>query len=294
MSQTPVDRESILELLRAAEAADGFSALNDAASLRLRHGAAGTETVLRAEGGLVIAYGQRDPGPGGVAEASLVVHPDHRRRGLGTAVLAELLARGPLEIWAVRATPAALALAARAGLRAVRELLIMRRPLTAPVAPVPPPAGVQIRTFRPGVDEAPWLGVNARAFAHHPEQGGLTLADLQQRMAEPWFDPEGFFLATVAGRVIGFHWTKQHPDQLGEVYVLGVDPEAGVRGVGRALLAAGLSWLRSTGDEAVLLYVDGTNVRAVALYEGAGFTVASRDVMYASLIPPGAPLATMQ
>ena len=294
MSQTPVDSEPILDLLRAAERVDGFSALNDAASLRLRHGAPDTETVLRTEGGRVIAYGQRDPGPGGVAEASLVVHPEHRRHGVGSAVLDELLARGPLEIWAVRATPAALALAARAGLTAVRELLIMRRPLTAPVDPVAPPPGVEIRTFRPGADEAAWLTVNARAFAHHPEQGGLTLADLEQRMAEPWFDPDGFFLATVAGRVIGFHWTKQHRDRLGEVYVLGVDPDAGVRGAGRALLAAGLSWLRRTGDDEVLLYVDGTNVRAVALYEGAGFTVASRDVMYASLIAPGAPLATMQ
>ena len=58
------------------------------------------------------------------------------------------------------------------------------------------PAGIEIRTFRPGTaDEHDWLRVNAEAFADHPEQGRFTAEDLAARMAEPWFDPEGFFVA---------------------------------------------------------------------------------------------------
>jgi mycothiol synthase len=81
--------------------------------------------------------------------------------------------------------------------------------------------------------------------------------------------------------MVGFHWTKQHPDLLGEVYVLGVDPGSGGHGLGKALLGQGLSHLRDRGNTSVQLYVEADHGRAVALYAGYGFTVASRDVMYA-------------
>ncbi|MCD9448381.1 GNAT family N-acetyltransferase, partial [Klebsiella pneumoniae] len=88
------------------------------------------------------------------------------------------------------------------------------------------------------------LAVNARAFAHHPEQGSIDAEDLAERMNEVWFDPGGFFLAHAggepAGRLLGFHWTKEHgvlgEPGLGEVYVLGVDPDAQGRGLAKALL----------------------------------------------------------
>ena len=66
------------------------------------------------------------------------------------------------------------------------------------------------------------------------EQALIDGDDLADRMAEPWFDAAGFFVATINDTMVGFHWTKQHQDQLGEVYVLGVAPSAAGRGlVGR-------------------------------------------------------------
>lgn len=280
----PDDIERVLTLLQDAEKVDGFPALNEASSLRLRHRTAGTRSVMDdgAEG--LRGYGQLSK-RGAVTEGALVVHPDHRRRGVGTRLLTEMLTQSEnrLEIWAAHATPAAAALAARTGLLAVRELLTMLRPLTAPIESVNLPPDVVIRAFQPGRDEESWLAVNARAFADHHEQGGLTRVDLDQRISEPWFDPAGLLLATRSeGTVIGFHWTKQHAGSRGEVYVLGVDPDAGVRGVGRPLLTAGLQHLRAAGNTEVLVYTDATNARAVELYERAGFTVISRDIMYAS------------
>jgi mycothiol synthase len=202
---------------------------------------------------------------------------------VGTALLRALIAATPtrLQVWAVGDTSAARALAARAGLVRSRELWVMTRALAEPLPDPALPDGVGVRTFVPGQDEPAWLAVNARAFASHPEQGSLTADDLAQRMAEPWFDPDGFFLAEAGSTLVGFHWTKQHPDLLGEVYVLGVDPAFGGLGLGKALLDTGLAHLLAQGNNTVELYVEGDHERAVALYQGRGFSRASRDVMYA-------------
>ncbi|MGO4429794.1 mycothiol synthase, partial [Streptomyces sp. MCAF7] len=140
------------------------------------------------------------------------------------------------------------------------------------------PEGVTVRTFRPGEDEAAWLAANAAAFAHHPEQGSLTLRDLEDRMGEPWFDPEGFFLAERGGEIVGFHWTKVHvQERLGEVYVVGVRPEAQGGGLGRSLTAIGLRHLAGRGLPTAMLYVDADNYPAVAVYGRQGFTTYETD-----------------
>jgi mycothiol synthase len=85
--------------------------------------------------------------------------------------------------------------------------------------------------------------------------------------------------------VLGFHWTKQHDALgeagLGEVYVLGVDPDAQGRGLAKSLLLTGLAHLRDAGDEVVELYVEADQPGPVGLYRAYGFVDASRDVMYA-------------
>ena len=138
--------------------------------------------------------------------------------------------------------------------------------------------------FRPGSDEHAWLAVNARAFADHPEQGRWTMDDLRARMAEPWFDPAGFLLAVDAadGRLLGFHWTKvhRHDPPFGEVYVVGVDPDAQGGGLGTALTLAGLHHLHRSGLSRVILYVESDNLPAMAVYTHLGFTTIETDVQY--------------
>jgi mycothiol synthase len=158
----------------------------------------------------------------------------------------------------------------------------MRRPLGEPPLPVLPlPAGVTLRHFRPGHDEDAWLGVNSRAFAHHPEQGRWTIEELRLREAEPWFDPAGFLLAVdISDNLLGFHWTKVHPGSVGEIYVLAVDPGGHRKGLGAALSVAGLEHLAATGQAEAMLYVDESNAAAVALYRGLGFAIAKTDINY--------------
>jgi mycothiol synthase len=140
-----------------------------------------------------------------------------------------------------------------------------------------------------GQDEDAWTELNARAFAHHPEQGAWTREDLDMREREPWFDPDGFFLAERDGHLAGFHWTKIHQPHagrpadgpVGEVYVVGVDPAEQGSGLGRALTLAGLRYLQDREIPAVMLYVDGDNAPAISLYASLGFIHTATDVMYA-------------
>jgi mycothiol synthase len=272
----------VLQLMADAEAVDHMKALNEAAVLRLRRRHPTTQHLLVSEGEDLLGYAQLESGTAW-SVGQLVVSPDHRRSGIGSLLLQRLImeSSSPLRVWAMGDTPAARALAATAGMVPRRELLIMERQLDDDVPePVMPP-GVQIRTFVPGQDEQEWLRVNAAAFADHPEQALIDSDDLADRMAESWFDPNGFFVATINDTMVGFHWTKQHQDQLGEVYVLGIAPSAAGGGLGKALLLTGLRSLQERGSTRVELYVEADNRAAVELYLSYGFATVSRDVMYA-------------
>lgn len=278
----------------AAAAADGTAPLSEQA-LRNLHQPGVEHLAARADPGRLIGYAQVDDTattPDGVPDpvAELVVHPAHRRAGVGAALLGALLEHTPtLRIWAHGGHPGAAALAARFGLRVDRELWQMRRSLREPFSAPQLPVGVVLRPFRPGADEAELLRVNNAAFAWHPEQGGWTLADIAVREDEPWFDAPGVLLAVDEAdptRLLGFHWTKVHPagpddtGPVGEVYVLAVDPAARGRRLGPALTLAGLAYLRDRGPATVMLYVEADNASAVRLYRDLGFAPWSTDVSY--------------
>lgn len=281
----PDEAAEAVALLEAAAAVDRVEAVSEAALLRLRPrtgpGDGGAHLLVRDGDGRLVGYAGLEEGERPTAE--FAVHPAHRRRGTGGAVLAALLDRvpGPLWLWAHGEHPAALALAARARLHRDRELWQLRRDLADPVEPRALPDGVALRAFRPGADEDALVAVNARTFAWHPEQGGWQRADVLVREAEPWFDPAGLLLAVDAeDRVRGFHWTKVHGDGAGEVYVLGVDPGAQGGGLGAALTTAGLAHLRARGAREVLLYVESDNAAALRTYTRLGFTRYRADVEF--------------
>ncbi|KOU36567.1 mycothiol acetyltransferase [Streptomyces sp. WM6373] len=279
--------DAVLDLIEDAARTDGTTAVSEQGRLQLRGGPRpGIRHFLLTDGGRLAAYGQlEDTDPVEAPAAELVVHPALRGRGHGRAMgMALLAASGKrLRVWAHGGKSAARHLAQVLGLTLFRELRQLRRPL-AEGAPLPDPAlppGVTVRTFQPGTDDAAWLAANAAAFAHHPEQGSLTQRDLDDRIAQPWFDAKGFFLAERDGELVGFHWTKVHAaDQLGEVYVVGVVPGAQGGGLGKALTAIGLQHLAAQGLPTAMLYVDADNPAALNVYEGLGFTTHEVDLMY--------------
>ncbi len=292
-------------LVAAAEESDGNPPLSEQTLVTLRAGDTAEHSVLTlalycpdeksdpASGQDLAGFAVVVEDPDGTGVLEVAVHPSYRNQGVADRLVGELRStRGfaGLQAWSHGNHEAAAELAARYGYGPVRELWKMR--LTTAAAELPDvalPEGATLRTFVPGQDEETWLAANKAAFAHHAEQGNMTRADLDARMAEPWFDPAGFLLAVDAdGKLLGYHWTKVHPRHgahpaIGEVYVVGVTPAVQGTGLGKALTVAGIRHLQHQGLHAVMLYVDADNIPAVALYRRLGFTRWDVDVMYAPL-----------
>jgi len=279
------------ELITAASDLDkvapvGEQVLRELAHQRTDHLLAVDERVV---GYLNLATRPED----GAGMAELVVHPEARRRGIGTELIRAALSKtdGRNQFWAHGTLEAARATASSLGLEPVRELVQMRRKLhdLNDAAEPSVPDGVRIRTYAGTADDAELLRVNNAAFATHPEQGGWSAADLDERRSESWFDPEGLFLAfdEQTDALRGFHWTKVHSDQtgLGEVYVVGVDPAAQGSGLGGLLTAVGVAHLArrlgGTAEPTVMLYVESDNTAALKTYQRLGFTQFSVDTAYA-------------
>lgn len=160
----------------------------------------------------------------------------------------------------------------------IRTLQLMQVGL--PVATTPVPAGATLRNYEPGRDEDSWLEQNNAAFFHHPEQGAWLRSDLDERTSEPWFDPSGFLLLEIDGRLAASCWTKVHelhPDRFGEIYIISVHPDFQGRQLGRVMVTQGLEVLRRKGVSRAMLFVDESNAGAKSLYQALGFTVVRDD-----------------
>lgn len=278
----------VRELWDRAEAADEVGAVSEAFALAVGRPREGVVHVLRRDdAGQLVGYAQVAAAATPDAVAELVVDPAARQQGHGRALLDAVAEEGARSIWAHGDLTPARALAAAAGLERTRSLHVMSRPLGDDDATDPAlPDGYTVRAFEPGRDDEGWVRLNAAAFATHPEQGRLTVADLHERMDQPWFDPAGFLLVERDGRVVAFHWTKvergeaRHGNGTGEVYAVGVDPQEQGRGLGGPLTSLGLAHLARRGLTEVHLYVDGGNTAARRTYERLGFTDLAVDAQY--------------
>ena len=288
---------AVQHLVELSTDADGVRPLSEHVMLHLRHGGdEPTRNLLVWQGDELAGYAHLDTTDTVAgASAELAVAPSLRRQGVGRSLVKALVddaGDGRLRLWSHGVHAGASALAESMGFKQERVLWQMRRSLFAPVPAPEWPDGVQVRTYVVGQDEEEWLAVNNRSFAEHPEQGGWSLNDLRMREREPWFDPEGFFLAVKDGHIVGFHWTKihgarssnsSHPhdhEPIGEVYVVGVDPSMQGQHLGPALTLRGLQHLRAVGLPQAMLYVDDTNTNAIGVYERLGFVKWDVDICF--------------
>ncbi|MDJ0338333.1 GNAT family N-acetyltransferase [Cryobacterium sp. PH31-O1] len=305
------DAAALADFHRVAAAAlafDGYAPFNEQALYDLQSGLRTAYLVLTEE--IVVGAAL-----GGRGEIDLVISPEFRRRGYGREAFRELAATEPngLTAWSHGDHPAARALATELRFVAARTLLELRKPLVAAgeamigagdgietaagtaqtttgTTPTGTAAGASalaggetISAFRVGIDDAEWVALNALVFATHPEQGAITAADLTARQAESWFNADDFLLLRdAAGRLIGYNWLKVE-GTIGEIYVVGVHADAAGRGLGRALMQAGLQRLVAAGCTGAALYVEADSLGPVHLYRNLGFADHTVDVQYRRL-----------
>ena len=293
----PSQQTQVFSLIAAAADHDGVPPVSEHVLLHLRHGGDKADTHFIAESnGSVLGYAHLDltdqvEGP----SAELVVHPEHRKQGIGQSLLAALQVRAgkTLRLWSHGDLMGAKNMAEKAGFTRSRTVIQMRRSLNDPIPELS--QEITIRNFLPGIDNEEWIALNNRAFASHPEQGNWTSRDLDVRTKEEWFDPQGFLITEENGEMTGFCWTKIHGghthkhshsepehdhDPIGEIYIMGVAPKFAGKGIGKAVTIAGLRYMRYQGIFSAMLYVDADNSAAIQLYQSLGFTEWGRDVLY--------------
>ncbi len=287
----------VLKLISAAADHDGVPPVSEHVLLHLRHGGDKADTHLIAtKDNQILGYAHLDltdevEGP----SAELVVHPNHRKQGVGQELLKALhkASNNTLRLWSHGDLPGAKNIAEKSGFKRVRTVIQMRRSLNDPIPELS--KEITIRNFLPGIDNDEWIALNNKAFINHPDQGNWSSRDLEIRIKENWFDPQGFLIAEENQKMTGFCWTKIHGghshkhshneeehdhDPIGEIYIMGVDPSHSGKGIGKAVTIAGLRHMRYQGIFSAMLYVDADNTAAIALYQSLGFTEWGRDVLY--------------
>ncbi|MDX8048225.1 GNAT family N-acetyltransferase [Lentzea sp. BCCO 10_0798] len=305
---TTADIPAVAALYNAAEAADDTGELLSEEDFAQSFGDTdlpGGSLAVLADGRLA-AYGLvalRD-NPVGTHRVRLdgMVHPEHRRAGIGLQLLPRLAALArDLHVARHPALPLAVctmvesrseghvALVEKLGFRADRHFYELEVALGESLAQVPIPSGYEIVPFSAARDEEVRLVCNA-AFAQHwgsversPEEWAASFTDSVR------FVPESSFLAlskdnAVAGFVLARHYpVVEEMTGVRELWIgdIGTLEEHRGRGVASALLSWTLAQARAKGYHRAGLSVDSANsTRALGVYERAGFEVARTWIDY--------------
>ena len=302
----PEEAPAIQAVLDAAESADTGEVRHheeDVATdwLSPRCDVAANWWVAVADDGTIAGVAFVWPEIAGEVTADHYVHPAHRGRGLGEALLEvieerlrELPSRSPegrvrrVHVWCEDSDVERRASLERRGFGAGRQYFEMARDLTVESDAPAWPAGIVARGFRPGLDDRTVYEADIEAFSEHHlyeprsyEEWRTFHVDAEDADVTLWW------LAWDDDQLAGYitPFVKAREAAIGDLAVR--KPWRG-RGVGHALLLAAFATLRDRGQTVVRLYVDAENVTdAVAVYRAAGMLVARRfDVMSRTLRPP--------
>jgi len=218
---------------------------------------------------------------GSEAYCSGHVAPEHRRRGVGSALLAWAVQRaratpGVREAFTVVGARDAVPLLASFGFRHAKTAYLMTHPAPAAVPQPTWPEGIRAVTSLRADELVDAVAAACdRAFEDVAGYRGANRSRVARLLAHPTTDPALCLVAMRGGEVVGLNYCRleRHGDAAqGWVEDLGVARPARRVGLGRALLWQGVRELARRGAGSVLLGVDAANAPARRLYEQTGFT----------------------
>ncbi|MBI4784908.1 MAG: GNAT family N-acetyltransferase [Oscillatoriophycideae cyanobacterium NC_groundwater_1537_Pr4_S-0.65um_50_18] len=295
------DLESIAHLLNICAKFDRIERYYSVSGLRAEYAEPGFDPVrdLRlwedAEGQLIAIAELWVPEASSKPESSgwlmFHVHPHHRDRGLEF----DIIAWGEVRMQALateRGLAAKLYLGCRedqrnrrmlyevCGYELEREFFRMARSLAEPVDKPEFPNGFRLSHSQGVADAAAWVEAHNESFNDHWGSHPITVAEHSHWLTQPDYQPELDLVAIAPdGKFAAFCFChidiedNQHRNCLeGGIHILGTRHSFRRRGLGRAMLLAGLQKLQEKGMKTALLGVDAQNsYQAQKLYESVGF-----------------------
>ncbi len=219
------------------------------------------------------------------------VHPAHRGRGVGSRLL-EVAVEHSRKLGAeVVQVPIAHKLAASRSFVENKGFLPVRRhwqmSLTPDVGRLQMPQGFELRHFLPG-DEEGLCALQSLAFAGSWGFRPNTVEEIRYLVSTSRCHPEGVLLITWGQRMVAYCWTMDHPidEEKAYIHMMGVEPGHRGRGLGRAILVAGIEYLVKRGVKEIELLVDSRNLAAKRLYLSVGFERKGSILWYQRRIAP--------
>ena len=268
----------------------------------LSHVDAARDTLLAiAPDGAVVAMGWAMVHPTQDAELHAylqgTVHPDWRRKGIGTELIGWLYARA-IELLADTGSTAeaaiyqyvdegntdAATLGERLGLRTERWFTSMQRDLADPIEEPPAADGVELIAYTADRSGAV-LAARNDAFRDHWGSLPSTPERWGQFVDGPFLRPDLSTLALVDGRVVAFCMASVNEEDwaaLGApntyIDLIGVVRDSRGRGLAPAVIARTLQAAKAAGLEQAVLDVDtASKTGAHRLYERLGFRPTQRQ-----------------
>jgi mycothiol synthase len=228
----------------------------------------------------------------GRAVLDCLVHPEQRRKGLGTDLFhrashrAREVGARVVHVSVLEENAAGKGLLAKLGFGFVRRFLELRRELSGLHLADAGQGALLSRHLQPG-EEGKLAQIQNRSFAGTWGYNPTAVEDVVYRLNMSGSSPEDVILIFAADRPVGYCWTLVDPEasaaagtNVGRIYMLGVDPDYRGSGIGKQALLAGLAHLKSKGIEVAELTVDSQNAAACALYESGGFEISSTSAWY--------------
>ncbi len=221
-----------------------------------------------------------------------LIHPGHRRQGLATKLLGHALSRAK-ELSARKAhvsilqnNAAAESTLTKLGFKFVRHFRQMRLDMTQLREEEINQAAQQCRHLQGGEEEK-LKEVQNRAFKGNWGFNPNTVEEITYQLNLSHSSPEDVLLTESGNRFTGYCWTRltsepeaNASERKGQIRMLGVDPDFRGQGIGKRVLLAGLSHLKSKGLSIAELTVASQNKEAYALYQSIGFKVKQSILWY--------------